>query len=132
MKPYQLDDFSENNVWLIFRIDTQVKNKPVDVYMLMDLPSGMILNHEIVEAEFSKKHADNLLKQGKVSKHKMPKRIILTKGDPAETILRDLAKNLAINFESIPAPYLEVLIAPIKQSFGNKFFFTIFPWLYRY
>ena len=48
MKPYEIKDFSNNPAWIIFRLDTQIGNKPVDIYFIMDLPSEFILAQIIV------------------------------------------------------------------------------------
>lgn len=122
MQPYHLDSFHKNAAWLIFRIDSQVKDEPIDIYLLMDLPSSDIMAHEIVVSMLSQKQADTLLKQGKTQKGAIPKRLLLTIGDPAEEFLRKSAKSLSMKLELVPAPYLDEIIAPIKQSFGEQFF----------
>jgi tetratricopeptide (TPR) repeat protein len=122
MKPYKIDDFNNNEAWLVFRIDTQVQEQPVDIYMLLDLPSNQVLIHETVVSELSQKQATQFLKQGLDKKGDTPSRILLTQGDPAESVLRKAAKNLNISLELVLAPYLEQLIAPIKKSFGQAFY----------
>lgn len=122
MQPYNSKDFHDDNAWLIFRIDSQVKNQPIDIYILMDLPSEFIMAHEIVLSELSQKQADKLIKKGKSKKGALPQRLLLTKGDPAEGCLRKSAEDLSMTLELVPAPYLDELIAPVKQSFGEQFF----------
>ena len=51
MKKLQYQDFTPKNSWLIFRLDTQIADKSADVYMLMELPSGELLNSEATLAE---------------------------------------------------------------------------------
>jgi hypothetical protein len=46
MKKLQYQDFTPKKAWLIFRLDTQVADKSADVYMVMELPSGELLNSE--------------------------------------------------------------------------------------
>jgi len=122
MPSYDLDSFYKNAAWLIFRIDSQVQAEPIDIYMLMDLPSGNIMSHEIVVSVLSQKQADTLLKQGKQKKASTPKRLLLAIGDPAEKFLRKSAKSLSMTLELVPASYLNDIVAPIKQSFGEHFY----------
>ena len=51
MKKLQYQDFTPKTSWLIFCLDTQIADKSADVYMLMELPSGELLNSEITLAE---------------------------------------------------------------------------------
>jgi tetratricopeptide (TPR) repeat protein len=90
--------------------------------MLLDLPSGIILIHEIVVSELSQEQSNQLLKAGLNKKGNAPSRILLPNGDPAESVLRKSAEKLDTILELVPAPYLEKLIAPLKQSFGQRFF----------
>lgn len=122
MKHYRFEDFYNDEAWLIVRMDTQVQEQPVDIYFLLDLSSMKVIGHEIVESELDQQQADNLFKQGKAKNGVVPRRVILVKGDPAETFLCKSAENLGMDFESIPAPYLEELITPLKESFGQKFY----------
>lgn len=119
---YHPSDFTLNNAWLIFRLDTQIKDKPVDIYVVMDLPSTMILTLSTIETELSQKQADNLLKEAKIKSNRKPHRIILSKGDPAEPALLNTAKKMGISFESVPSAYLEDITAPVKEEFGKEFF----------
>jgi hypothetical protein len=119
---YHLTDFSPQDAWLVFRLDTQIKDQPVDIYMIMDLPSTLILTLATVETELSQKQADQLLKEAKMKNNKIPRRLILATGDPAESVLRKSAKSLHIGFDSVPSPYLEDLTAPFKEEFGKEFF----------
>lgn len=122
MRFYSTNDFTEqNSAWLVFRIDCLIKNQPVDVYMILALPSEMLLAHQLVEAEISSKQVDHLFKQGMTKGVNLPSRILLAKGDPAEDIFRQQSKMLGVNFESVPSPFLEALVAPLKQSFGQRF-----------
>lgn len=122
IKKPQYEDFPENDAWLIFRLDCQVQSQSVDIYMLMDLPSGMILTHEIASDLLSAEQATGLFQQGKVKKGRLPKRILLSKGDPADMVIRQAADALRIVLETPPASYLEDLIAPVKESYGNEIF----------
>ena len=119
---YHPSDFTTNNAWLIFRLDTQVKDQPVDIYMVMDLPSTMILTLDTIETELSQKQANKLLREAKIKNSRKPRRLILCKGDPAEVVLSNAAKKINMDFESVPSAYLEDLTAPIKKEFGKEFF----------
>ena len=121
MKPYQLEDFKHNQAWLIFRIDIQIQNKSVDVYFIMDLPSEFMLAQEIVEGIISEQQITNLINMAQ-NKAKPPKRIIMAYGDPAQEYLTQLSKQLHFELELAPAPYIEPLLAFIKQNFGKHFF----------
>jgi tetratricopeptide (TPR) repeat protein len=122
-KQFQYHDFKENDAWLVFRVDTQVKNESVDVYLLMDLPKGIILVHEISIGEgLSPSQAEEFLKKGKSKKGNFPKRLILAKGDPAESVLLQAANAFGMALDTVPASQLEGLTAPLKKDFGKHFF----------
>src|SRR5690348_12054101 len=107
MKPYRLDDFQENNAWLIFRMDAQVQDQPIDIYLLMHLPSGYIMAHEIVMDELTQQQADKLLNQGKIEMGAVSPRLLLSIGDPGEDYLRKSAAALSMNLELVPARSIE-------------------------
>lgn len=118
-KPFQYQDFRENDAWLVFRLDTQVKSESVDIYILMDLPKGTLLVHEISVGEgLSLNQAEVFLKNGKAKKGSYPRRLLLAKGDPAEPALRKVAGTLGVALDIVPASQLEELIAPVKEDFG--------------
>ena len=54
-------NFSAKDGWLIFRLDTQIKEEPVDIYSLMDLRTNSILSYEIATTELSEQQANNLI-----------------------------------------------------------------------
>ena len=121
MKPYQLEDFNHKPAWLIFRIDTQIQHKPVDIYLIMDLPSTLIVAQEIVEDIISAQQISKLIDTAQ-NKAKPPKRIIIAYGDPAQENLLQLSKQLHFELELVPAPYSEPLLSPVRQEFGQHFF----------
>jgi tetratricopeptide (TPR) repeat protein len=121
MKTYQLEDFKYNKAWLIFRVDIQVQNKSVDAYFILDLPSELLLAHEIVEDTISEPQITNLLNLAQ-NKAQVPKQIIIAYGDPAQECLLKLSERLHFELELVPAPYLEPLLSPVKQTFGAHFF----------
>jgi hypothetical protein len=78
MKIYHFSDFEKNEACLMYRLDIKVVDNFLDLYMLMHLPSGFILGHEIIEHDISQKHIDQLFKQG-ATYGKIPNRILLVK-----------------------------------------------------
>lgn len=120
---YQYEDFKEGDAWLVFRLDTQVKTQSVDVYMLMELPSGIILGHEsAVDDVLTEKQAAQLLELGRSRKGVNPRRLLLAKADPAEPAFRAFCARAGLPLETQPTPHLEDLLAPVKESFGKHFF----------
>src|SRR3990167_6308132 len=122
MKPFSFENFSHNDAWLIFRLDCQVQSKPMDVYMIMELPTGVILSHELVLDDFSDDQAMEFLKKGKTKVGSWPRRFILPKADPAESAIRKAADAFRVAVETEPAGRLETLLARVKESFGKEFF----------
>lgn len=122
MKPYQFDDFKNNSTWLIFRLDSQIAEGPIDFYMVMDLPSGDVVTFVITETVLTQSQANKLLKEAKILCVNLPNRIIIERGDPAEPLIRKATDKLGLRFEAINSFYLEDLTAPIKQSFGEHFY----------
>jgi hypothetical protein len=86
MKLYNTRDFEKNEAWLVFRFDIKIADNFADVYMLMHLPSEFIIGHEIVEHDITQQHIDKLLKHG-AKQGNIPNRVLLIKGDPAESFL---------------------------------------------
>lgn len=124
MDLYQLSDFSksENNAWLIFRIDTQISNMQVDIYLVLDLPSELILAFEIVEAYISQEQTMQLLTSAKINKGTKPHRMIISAMDPAVSLMQKSAENLCIQLEAVPPSSTEALTINVKRSFGEHFF----------
>lgn len=123
MTQMNYSDFKENGAWLIFRLDTQVKDQPVDVYLLMDLPSGLIMRHAIVTGlALEPNEARTFLQAGRDRKGLWPRRVLIGKGDPSENTIQTALAPHHLQLESIPRSQLEPLIAPVKESFGRQFF----------
>ncbi len=118
----QYDDFAENDAWLVFRLDTQVAKQSVDVYMLMELPGGAIVGHESAPELLREQQASDLLMLGKSKKARLPRRLMLVKGDPAESAFLGVCAKHSVRLEIVPAPHLEDILAPIKKSFGEHFY----------
>lgn len=116
----QYSDFKENDAWVIFRLDTQIKAQPIDIYLVADLPSGVILAFgSDPSGGITATGVSNLLKEAKGKKGLWPRRILLGKGDPAEDFFVDATKVYDLALEVVPIPYLEDLVAPVKESFGG-------------
>jgi tetratricopeptide (TPR) repeat protein len=108
--------------WVIFRLDTQIKNQPVDIYMILDVLSDMLLAFKIVEDEILQKHADELLSEALAKKGSTPNKLLLTKGEPAECVFRKSAEDIGINLELVAASHLEEFIVPCRRYFGEQFY----------
>jgi len=120
MKKFQYHDFSPREVWLVLRLDTQIEDQAADVYMLMELPSGMLISHAIALGEGLKKREARQFLQEAFSKTRYwPKRIFITKGDPVGRSLKALAAEHACAIETYPEAALEELISPVKGHFGQ-------------
>jgi tetratricopeptide (TPR) repeat protein len=120
MKKLQYQDFTPKTLWLIFRLDTQIADKSADVYMLMELPSGELLNSEVTLAEgLPSKQLKVFLQKAYEKKNYWPKNILVVKGDPIEKLIVKLTLPGSLQIEPCPASALENLIAPVKESFGE-------------
>ena len=79
LKKFDYDDFSPNDAWLVFRLDAQVKDDPIDIYVLMDLPSGYLFGHfagpKLPVTSQTKKLLNDALKK----KSTKPKRLLISK-----------------------------------------------------
>ena len=73
---------------MIFHIDAKVNEGLVDIYMLMDLPSGFLMCSQMTLSELTEQQANELIIDGKNQKNITPRRILLAKGGPAEKHLR--------------------------------------------
>lgn len=121
MKPLQFEDFEKSPAWCVARLDTQVKSKPIDIYVVMDLPSGLVLAHELVEDANGATPAQvrSLLNQARSKQGALPGRLLISKGEPSGTHFDAEAARLGMKSEEVPAPYLEPLLAPLMESFGQ-------------
>jgi tetratricopeptide (TPR) repeat protein len=123
MKALQFKDFRAGDAWLVLRLDAQVQDKSVDVYMTMDLPNGRIMAFQTIDSDMAEeRHAKRLLEESFARKGQWPKRILLAKGDPVEGPLRANAAAHNVQIECVPQSQLEELIAPVKKSYGQQVF----------
>lgn len=122
MKPYQFSDFHDGDAWLFCRVDSQVAHSPVDIYMVVDLPSSSVLSFNIVETMPSHIEIEKLMEGAAANKGSLPRKLIVAKNDPAETLIETAASLRKINFEAIPGIYLDPLVLYIRKSFAEHFF----------
>jgi tetratricopeptide (TPR) repeat protein len=114
--PYSGED------WIVFRLDTQIKNQPIDIYMILDKSRDMLLAFKLAEDEMTQQHADEFLREAFARKTSVPSKLFLTKGDPAEYVLKKAADNNNVHLELVAASCLEEFIAPCKRYFGEQFY----------
>ena len=119
-KKYQFSDFNDNQAWLIFRFDTFVKSGPIDIYVVMDLPSGMILTHEITATELSQKQVDSLVEKSLFKARETPGQILLAANDPIELLLQKSIKNLQTHIKIVSSASLEDLTEEVSRGFSEK------------
>ncbi len=123
MKKFQYDDFSPRDVWLVLRLDTQIEEQAADVYMLMDLPSGLILSHAITVTEgLEKQEAQDFFQAAFFRAKYWPQRVFIIKGDPVEKSLAAVAASQSFTIESYPAAVFDELVAPVKETFGQHIY----------
>lgn len=122
MKVYQITDFRDGDAWLICRMDSQVKNDPVDIYMVMDLPSGHILSFNVIVTTPTESDIKKLLHDAISKKANFPKRLLIANNDPAVLLVKKEAEIRQRDFESVPSDCLLELIEPVKASFRKQFF----------
>lgn len=120
-RKYQFSDFNDHNAWLIFRMDIFLKDKVADVYLIMDLPSGMILGSDITETELSQKQVDALLEKAMFKAGEAPKQFVLAYNDPVELFLQRGAQSFGIKVKIVSATLLEDLTEDVKSSFVKEF-----------
>lgn len=120
MKKYTPEDFKNQPTCLMYRVDTQIQNMPIDIYLLIEFPSELVLTFSIVEDTINKEKVQELINNARGQK--LINKIILANGDPAQEYLTEICNELNISVEYIPKPYLEDLVASIKKFFGEHFF----------
>lgn len=123
MKIYNDSMLDASSAWVIVRLDAQIKNQPIDIYMVLDVSTDMLLAQEIAENELLPNQANELINNAlEKTNNRLPSQILLTKSDPAELVLKNAAQAIGVVFKSVPAASLERFIAPIKQSFGQMMY----------
>lgn len=123
MKKFRYDDFLSKDVWLICRLDTQVADQAADVYILMELPEGLIHAHAVtLEEGLSNHEAEEFFQTAYAKVQYWPKRVFIMKGDPIEQSVQDIAVSKSFVLESYPSSAFEDMLDPVKESFGQHFF----------
>jgi tetratricopeptide (TPR) repeat protein len=120
-KKYQFDDFEDGDAWIFFRVDAVTKDKALDVYVLMDLPSGMVFAYQATETELSQKQVDSLFEQALLQAGEAPKEILLACNDPAEPFLRKTALRSRTKIKTVPKICLQDLMNEVEKSFADHF-----------
>jgi TolA-binding protein len=114
------DQFQVNQAWVLFKLDSLVfvGGQPIDIYVLMDAASEYIFGQLLVLEDVpDEMETQELFKKAFKIKKKWPQKLLLVKGDPAETLFVEQAEKRKIKVEIVPLSYLEPLIEPAKQSF---------------
>ncbi|MBI4405596.1 MAG: tetratricopeptide repeat protein [Deltaproteobacteria bacterium] len=107
--------------WLVFRTDTQVQNDPVDIYVMMQLPSLYAYGSFVVQGEQPvKKEVGKLLEAGFKKDGSWPSYLTLPKGDPAEKLFREVAEPHGVKIDVRPSSELEPYAAPFKAGFAKQ------------
>lgn len=118
-RKHQIEDFAGGTTWLVFRVDEFLEGELVDVYMVMDLPSEMILAYEATAEELTQKQTDSLLETSLLKKGEVPTKILLADNDPAEAFLQKTATHLGSRLETAPAAWLEDLTREFRSSLAR-------------
>ncbi len=90
---------------------------------MMDLPSGEIISFVVIDTDYLEvHHATELFAKSHAKVNRWPKKIILAKSDPGESTLQQVAATHGVSIQCVPAPQIEDLVAPVKQSYGQRIF----------
>ena len=109
--------------WLISRLDSQVKDTPIDLYFLLQLPSGYAYGHFLVEGELpAKREVKGLLRMAAKKDGRWPDVVTITKGDPAVELFRKELEKKDVTLEEQPAAYLEPHCRELMEAFGEQFY----------
>src|SRR4051794_16712278 len=120
MAAYNHWDFTPDEAWICFRLDTQIQSQPADIYVLMDGYSGFLFGQEIVvDNDLSETQAEALMRVAYQKARTWPKRLIIVKNDPALPVFEEILKAKKIALEHATAPQLTRLTAPVKAEFGK-------------
>ncbi len=107
------------NLWAIFRFDAQITEEPanVDIYMILDTAQNLLLAHQITLTELSQEDVKQLIDQAK--EKAKPNKLVITKGDPAEALVSQVAKQMAIPFEAVSAQFINDLTHVAMEGLGQ-------------
>jgi tetratricopeptide (TPR) repeat protein len=119
---YTSDQFHPNEAWLVFRLQSfmQVKGKPADVYILIDLASGFVFGHIIVMGELPDViEVYRLMKDAYTKMNAWPEMLFCMSNDPVEELFRNYAAEKNIPFRTEPLDSFNEITAPVKQAFNG-------------
>ena len=123
MNVYDHDDFTKNEAWLIFRLDTQVNDQPVDVYTVMDAYSGYLFDPEVSTGEgLDAETVSELMARCRKKARRLPGRLLLIEDDPASTAFSAFADKHRVGVEFVTASQVDALVEEVRKSWGQAFY----------
>lgn len=114
--------FETNQAWIVARLDSMlfVKDEPVDVYVLVDAASTYVFGQIVyLGSTPSRQEFKALFKRARKKGKGWPTKLYIPKEDPAEDMLKGIASGSGITPETIPLPYLDPILGPLKESFAQ-------------
>ena len=110
----------EPSQWLVFRTDTQVQNRPVDLYVLLQFPSLYAYGFFFVEGTVpNESEVKKLLGSGAKKDGRWPRLLSVPKSDPAEPALRKIADKHGVVVETRTVKEIEPFARPFKEEFAR-------------
>lgn len=117
---YSSDQFKPNEAWLIFHLNSfiQVKEKLVDIYILIDIARAYVFGHLIVTGELPDlTDIHRLMNDAYNLKKLWPKLLFCASNDPAEDLFRKYSAGKNISFKVEPLSSFNEIINQFKESF---------------
>ena len=106
--------------WVIARTDVMVQTSPVDVYVILEVPSLYIHAYELVEGdEMTAAAASAFLKKGYKGNRAWPPRVTVAKGDPRGAVIAELARSFSIAVDEVPMADINAYAAPFLKDFAQ-------------
>jgi hypothetical protein len=113
----------EPGQWLVFRTDSQVKTNPIDIYVMVQIPSLYAYGYFAVQGECPKKSdVRDLLHRAFQKDGAWTKKLTLPKGDPCEKVFREIAEPHGVVVDLQPTALLEPYAAPFKSGLARTAF----------
>ncbi len=110
----------EPGQWLVFRTDAQVREHPIDIYVMVQIPSLYAYGSFVVKGEQpDKSDVKELLNSAFKKDGGWAGRLTLPKGDPAEAFFRQEAESHGVKVDVQPNAMLEPFAAPFKEGFAK-------------
>jgi tetratricopeptide (TPR) repeat protein len=108
----------ETGQWIVFRTDSQIRVQPIDIYVMLQIPSLYAYGFFVVQGEVpEKEEVATLLQAGFKKDRAWAKRLTLPKGDPAETLFRNIAESKGVEVDTQPSALIEPYAKPFKEDF---------------